>query len=438
MPPSKSNNNVNRKRRRKGDSVQKKLGMLEPKVRAIYRAGQDAAITTTTGTGESVGRTTAAGIGHIKMIEGVIVITNVDVVLTMTMTLTDNGNAEEGIQVRTTTSGVILIEKENEKGPRSEIMDLGAGDRVIQNGNALAVLRAAKNGNVGAAALKILIITIDLTMGHPRMMILRTARVERRQDAGDPQAQNHDASLRLALMRAGRTRPLLKVALLRRTSLQRHHRLFAALPKASVVPPLADRVLPTLQKTKQVQPLHPIIHPKWINTSRPIMTPVRTSHQSWPLMASCRQAALKGGRPCYKSFVYGERRRRRRSVWRKAVRRQRRRQAESLMISSLSSTRSVVLPESGTKERSRHRNVPVSSRRSVILGFLKHTFLVFNLTLSFIRASPVESPFSLRYKPTLHLTTSAIPIYTLLLFSLNSPHHVPSRFSILSTLVPIK
>ena len=61
MPPSKSNNSVNRKKGRKGGAEQRKPGMRELKGIALYRAGQDAMIMTTTGTGENVEWTTAAG-----------------------------------------------------------------------------------------------------------------------------------------------------------------------------------------------------------------------------------------------------------------------------------------------------------------------------------------------------------------------------------------
>lgn len=61
MPHSRLNNNVNRKKGRKGGAEQKKLGMRVLKEIAIYPAGQDAMIMTTTGTGENVAWTTAAG-----------------------------------------------------------------------------------------------------------------------------------------------------------------------------------------------------------------------------------------------------------------------------------------------------------------------------------------------------------------------------------------
>src|SRR5258706_13545230 len=100
MPPSKSNNNLNRKRRRKRGAEQKKLGMRESKEVAIYRARTEAMITTTTGTGENVERRTAAGECHTKTTGDVVAIINDDVPMTVMMTLTDNGNAEGGIQVR--------------------------------------------------------------------------------------------------------------------------------------------------------------------------------------------------------------------------------------------------------------------------------------------------------------------------------------------------
>lgn len=240
---------MNRKRGRKGDAGQKRLGILESEVRAILRAGQAATITTTTATGENVERTTATETGHTKMIEDVVVAINDDVMSTVTMVLTDNGNAEGEIQVRTTRSGAVIIENESEKGPWSETIDLAAGGRVLQNGDALVALRVAKNGNVGPTTLEILIVTIDPAIGPPHVMVLRAARVERRQDASALQAQNDGASLRLAPIRTRRSIPLLKIAFLRQSSLQRRHHLFATLPRASLIPPLANRVLPTLQKT---------------------------------------------------------------------------------------------------------------------------------------------------------------------------------------------
>lgn len=195
MPPSKSNNNVNRKRERKGDSGQKKLGVLKSKGRAILRAGQDATITTTTATGENVERTTAAETDHTKMIGDVVVTIKDDVMSTMTMVLTDNGNAGGEIQVRTTRSGAVIIEKESEKGPWSETIDLAAGDRVLQAGVVLIALRVAKNGNIGPATLEILMVTIDPVIGPPHVTILRTVRVERLPGASALQAQNDGASL---------------------------------------------------------------------------------------------------------------------------------------------------------------------------------------------------------------------------------------------------
>lgn len=351
MPPSKSNNNLNRKRRRRRGAEQKKLGMRGSKEIAIYRARTDAMITTTTETGENVERRTAAGGCHTKTTGVVVAIISDDVPMTVMMTLTDNGNAEGGIQVRTTTSGVITIEKESEEVPWSRTIDLVVGGRVLRSGNALAALRAAKNGNAGTATPKHTTIIIDPVIGLPRVTILRTVRVERSQSATAPQTWNHDASLRLAPMRTRKTRVLLEIAPLRRTSLQRRL-LVATLLKASLTLPLADRVLPILQKTKSDRRLHLTFHPKWINTSRPIMTLVWTSHQSWPLMGSCHQAVLRGGMPCCKSFGCGGRKRRRRSgCWRSPAKLQRR-LPERSMTSSLLSTRSVVLPESGMKGRS--------------------------------------------------------------------------------------
>ena len=188
MPPSKSNNNVNKKRGRKGGAEQKKLGMRESKVMAIYRAGLDAMITTTTGTGENVERTTATGKGHSKTTGDVVAITNGGVSSTMVMTLTDNGNAEGGIQVRTMTSGVITIEKESEEVPWSHTIDLVVGGRVPQSGNALAALRAAKNGNVGTTTPKIHTVTTDPITELSRVIILMAVRVEKSQDATAPQA----------------------------------------------------------------------------------------------------------------------------------------------------------------------------------------------------------------------------------------------------------
>ena len=351
MPPSKSNNNLNRKRRRKRGAEQKKLGMRESKEIAIYRVRTDAMITTTTGTGENVERRTAAGECHTKTTGDVVAIINDDVPMTMMMTLTDNGNAEGGIQVRTTTSGVITMEKESEEAPWSHTIDLVVGGRVLQSGNAPAALRAAKNGNAGTATPKIHIITTDPVVDLPRVTTLRAVRVERSQSATAPQAWNYDASLQLAPIRTRKTRVLLEIAPLRRTSLQRRL-LLATLLKASLMLPLAARVLPILQKTKSDRRLHLTFHPKWINTSLPIMTLVWTSHQFWRLMGSCHQAALRGGMPCCKSFVCGGRKKRRRSgCWRNQARLQRR-LPERLMTSSLLSTRSVVLPESGMKGRS--------------------------------------------------------------------------------------
>lgn len=99
--------------------------------------------------------------------------------MTTTMTLTDNGNAEGGIQVRTTTSGVITIEKGSEEVPWSHTIDLVAGGMVLQSGNALAAQRAAKNGNVGPATPKIHIVTTNPIIDLPRVPILKAVRVER-------------------------------------------------------------------------------------------------------------------------------------------------------------------------------------------------------------------------------------------------------------------
>ena len=351
MPPSKSKNNLNRKGRRRRGGEQKKLGMRESKEIVIYHARTDAMITTTTGTGENVERRTAAGERRTQTTGNIVAIISDDVPMTVMMTLTDNGNAEGGIQVRTTTSGVIIIEKESEEVPWSHTIVLVVGGRVLQSGNALAALRAAKNGSAGTATPKIHIIITDHVIGLPRVTILRDVQVERSQSATAPQTWNHDASLRLAPMRTRKTRVLLEIAPLRRTSLQRR-RLIATLLKASLVLPLADHVLPIRQRTKSDRRLHLAFHPKWINTSRPIMTLVWTSHRSWPLMGSCHQAALRGGMPCYKSFVCGGRKRRRRNgSWTNLARLQRR-LPERSMISSLLSTRSVVPPESGMKGRS--------------------------------------------------------------------------------------
>src|SRR5258708_9752615 len=110
MQRPKSSDKVNRKRRRRGGTVKKKLRLLESKVRVIYRAGQDATIMTTTGTGEFAERRTAAGNCHSKMTGNVVGTINDDVVLMMTMILTDNGNGG-GTQVSTMTSGVVTIAK---------------------------------------------------------------------------------------------------------------------------------------------------------------------------------------------------------------------------------------------------------------------------------------------------------------------------------------
>lgn len=188
MPPSKLSNNVNRKRRRKRDAVQKKLRMPESEMRAIHRAGQDVTIMMTTGTGEIAERTTAAGNGHSKMMKNVVVAISDNVMVTVTVILTDNGNVEGGIQVRTMTSGVVTIEKESEKCPWSEPTDIVVANRILQNGSALAAQRVAKNGNVGTATLNILNATIGLTIGLLYATILRTVRVERRQGVSAPQA----------------------------------------------------------------------------------------------------------------------------------------------------------------------------------------------------------------------------------------------------------
>ena len=206
MQPSKSNNNVNRKRRRKGGAGQKKPGMLESRMRAICHAGQDATITTTTVTGENAERTTAVRESHTKMTEVVEVTINDDAMPTMILTMSDNGNAEGGIQVRTTTSGVVIIEKEGEKGPWSETIDRVAGDWILQNGNAVAAPRVAKNGNVDTATLNLLVATLDAILWPPRVTTLRTVRVKRRQSASAPQVQNYDACPRLDPMRTGSTR----------------------------------------------------------------------------------------------------------------------------------------------------------------------------------------------------------------------------------------
>jgi hypothetical protein len=361
MPLLKSNNNVNKKRRSKGGAELKKLGMPESKVMAIYYAGQYAMITTTTGTGVNDEKTIATGKGHTNTTRDVVVITNDDASLTMVMILTDNGNAEGGIPVTTTTSGVITIEKEGEEVPWSHTINLVVGSRVLQSGNALAALRAAKNRNVGTTTPKIHIGTIDPITGVPRVTILKDVRVEGSQGATAPQAWNYDANRRLAPVRTGKIRPLLEIAYFHRISLQRRL-LVAILLKASLILPLAHHFLPILQRTHLDLHLHLSIHPKWINTSRPIMTPGWTSHQSWPLMGSYPQVALRGGMRCYKSFVCGGRKRRRRSVWRNTARLQSR-LVESSITFLLLNTRSVDLPESGTKGRRNELRSCKQSRR---------------------------------------------------------------------------
>ena len=162
--------------------------MPDPGMRAIHRAGQDVTIMMTTGTGEIAERTTAAGNGHSKMMKSVVVAISDNVMVTVTVILTDNGNVEGGIQVRTMTSGVVTIEKESEKCPWSEPIDIVVANRILQNGSALAAQRVAKNGNVGTATLNILNATIGLTIGLLYATILRTVRVERRQGVSGPQA----------------------------------------------------------------------------------------------------------------------------------------------------------------------------------------------------------------------------------------------------------
>jgi len=371
-----------------------------------------------TGTGENVERTTAAGKGHTKTIgDAVVIISDDDVLTTMMVTLTDNGNGG-GIQVRT-TSGVITIE--SEESPWSETLDLVVGDRVLQNGNAVAALRAAKNENIGTATPKFHIVTIGHLIAPPRVTILRTVRVERSQGATAPQALHYDASPRLAQMRTRKTRLLLKLSCLPRTSLQLRL-LFATLPKASLVLPFANHVLPTLQTRKSDRLLRLSIHPKWINTLRPIMTLVWTSHQPWPLMDSCPQAASRGGIPCYKSFVYGGRKRRRGSVWRNTARPQRRR-AESSMTSLLLNIRSVDLPESGMKGKwSRLRSVICLIASVGLVLEVKHT--VSDQRLPSLEPSPVEAPFS----PLVH-ATQLLPTPRQCQYIQNlpwiSPHYIP-------------